>query len=874
VTGGADGQSEPAWSKRVMTAILVTVLVCMALGGMVSLATSTARAAAPYRTLTLGIANMNVVTYNPLQITLVDEYIVVYNVYSTLLTYDANYRIHGDLAYNWTVSSDGLTWTFHLVRNAYFTDPQNPSDRSHPVTSDDVLFSYQLNQQNDASILNIYTTSITAMSAPDPYTFTITTAEPYAAIYSTAVAVTILPKYVWSSISSPVRFANRIPIGSGATYYDYNNATFGQNIILRRSPNYYGALYYCNVVRPDQIYFKDYTDSTSMLSDFNSGASGLDAVMGIDPPGYLNLNAKGPGNAVQKWAVDSGFVGEISINVMPPNVRSLEQFVNGYNNPLLLNDTVRTAIAMSIDKSALVKYALLGLGSVADTLVPAVNPWHYSIPAADRYQFNPQAARALLNSQGWKYDAAGNLNPAATPLYQAGGQNPLAFRFFTLSTNPEWQAGALNITAWLAQSGIQTLNEQKKPGYSLLSNSQMNGHWLTGDYDIWLWDWVFTPVSDPSLDVMGVETTMSIGPTSDNFYSNSTFDSIYNQSLSAIDPVARRALTDQLQKMVYDYHSYILPYYRQDLFAATNGRPPNHSSGWTDYGNWSASPGLLPDDSDLPNLWFQVSPMDNRPPSIKSFPSLDYYSTIPTALSVYAPDPENDIQNYFWNFGDGQVANTTTPSTNHIYAQPGTYQATVRVSDSEWPVCGSTTVTISAYTPGTNVPPQVNSFGAILSNGSYQLANLTARFNLTASDWNNDSLRATWNFGDGSTQTGSASPPTNVPRGLDATHIYTIAGTYTVTATITDNQTGGGLSHTLTRSLNLTVRYLSSTGSQGPPPPPSANLWINYGIPVVLVLIVVAAVAFVILRRRRAAKAVEQEQHERPREPPNPPVPP
>ena len=855
-----------------ITAGVVAVLMGSALLGIITIGSGSARAATPpFRGLSVGLVNMNVVTYNPMAITLLDEYIVIYNVYSTLVTYDASYHVQPDLASSWELSTDQKTWTFHLVHNAFFTDPTAPSVRTHPVTSADVLFSFQINQQQSASILHSYTTNIASMSAPDPFTFVVTTNQPFAAMYSTASAISILPKYVWQSIPNPVHYANANPIGSNAMYYDTPNATFGSNIVLRRNPNYYGVADYCQVSRPDQVYFKDYTSGATMVSDFKSGTSGLDAIMAIDPASYLNaLPPNSPGSKTTKFAVDTGFVGEISVNVMTPQIRAAySQFKNGYNNPLLLNDTVRTAIAMSIDKQALVKYALLGLGTVADTLVPDSNPWHLDIPVAQEYHFDPAGARAMLNAAGWKYDAAGNLAPDTTPLFKAGGTDPLSFRFFTLNTAPQWQVAALNITAWLGQTGVQTLTSHYAPGYSLESVSQLSGAWFTGDYDIWFWDWIFTPASDPALDVMEVETTGAIGPTSDNFYSNATFDATYADSLVTLDPAARRTLTDTLQKMVYDYHSYILPYYRLDLYAASVGRPPDYTAGWTNFGNWSQSVGITPD-SDLPNLWFQVAPLDNGPPTIASFPQVSYFTTLPTTLAVTATDPESDITNYAWDFGDGSFTNTTAGSVQHVYAQAGSYTAKVRVTDSEWPACASTTVTITTYSPGANSPPQVGSFAATLSNGTFGLPNSTTTFSLQVADQDNDSLFIIWVFGDGKTGT-STTPASTTQRTVTASHVYTAVGRYTVTATVTDNQTGGSLPHYVTKFVNVTIQVPAAGGGGGTSAAP--NPFINYGIPLGIVAIIVIAVAVAMVRRRRAAKEEERERAPPPRSPPPPPPP-
>ena len=853
------------------------------LSGLVALVTVTTEPAraAPVRTLNIGIVNLNVVTYNPLAFTLVDEYIVVYNVYSALFTYDKNWHIQPDLAYNGTLSPDGLTWTFHLVHNAYFTDPTNPTDRSHPVTSADVYFSYMLNINETASALHIYTDAIASMSTPDAYTFTITTTYPYAAMNATAADVVILPKYVWSGINNPVRYANSNPIGSGAMYLD-PTTQFGTNIILRRNPNYYGDQDYCQFSRPDIVYYKDYSNAGSMVTDFKSGTSGLDAIMNVDP--FTYLSSTGLGSWSPKFAANTGFIGEISINVMTPQIRaSNSQFKNGYNNPLLLNDTVRLAVAMSINKTALIQWGLLGMGIVADTLIPTSNKWHYSIPASDQYHFDPLAARQLLMNAGWKWDSSGNPATSTTvPLYQKGTSNgtvywPLSFRFETGNWRTEWPVMAVNITTWLAEAGIQTLNVQYHPGYSLLSESQMGGNWFTGDYDIWLWDWSMAPGYDPSVDIMSVETTAAIGPTSDNFYSNSTYDGIYNQSLQTMNPVTRRSLTDELQKMVYDYHSYILPYYNLDLYAATNGRPGTSPlAGWTNWGNWSQSQGLVPD-SQLPVLWYQVAPLDNLPPVINSFPSVSYYNTIPTAISVSVTDTDSTPASSFsWDFGDGTYANTTTASVQHTYANVGAYTVKVRVSDGEFPACGSTAVTIAQYVPGQNLPPQALAIAPTLSNGSYGYVGLSQKFAMTVSDPDGDSIFVRWNFGDSGTGTSflPGTPGTAVSGNVSIQHTYTAAGTYTVTANVTDNQTGGSLSHFVTRTAQITIQAASGGGGGGGgTPPPAENLWISYGIPLAIVAIVVIAAAVVMLRRRKRAKAEEKEAEGPPQGPSSPPPP-
>src|SRR5436309_7829402 len=118
-------------------------MILSGLSVFVVLASGPAAAAGPFRSLRIGINPLVITTLNPLKITLADEYVVVYNVYSTLITYDKTYHAIPDLATHWTLASDNRTWTFDLVQDAYFTSPLSPGDRkSTRLNSSHVKISY------------------------------------------------------------------------------------------------------------------------------------------------------------------------------------------------------------------------------------------------------------------------------------------------------------------------------------------------------------------------------------------------------------------------------------------------------------------------------------------------------------------------------------------------------------------------------------------------------------------------------------------------------------------------------------------------------------------------------------------------------------
>ncbi|HWM52366.1 MAG TPA: ABC transporter substrate-binding protein [Thermoplasmata archaeon] len=748
----------------------------------------------PFRSLHIGTWGLYVSTLNPLSITTSDDFVVTYSVYSTLTKYDKAYRVVPDLSYNWTVASDQKTWTFRIVPGATFANPSNPSDSSHAVTADDVVFSYNLQIAQTGSVEHAYVQGVASVAKLDDYTVQIVTIQPYAPMLTMTSTVPILPSYIWGTIPNPIAYPNSAPVGSGPIYYDGVNTT-ANLLTLRRNPHFYGDPFYCSSPRPDEIRFINYATSTGLVSDFLAGTSGLDAIQRVAPQDYKSGLARWP----TKWAVANGDIAELSVNVMTPEIRAMyPQFQTGgaYNNQLLLNHTVRDAIAMSVNKTTVVEYALLGLGEEADTLVPPANPWHYPIPESERVKFDPAAARAALNAAGWRYDSTGALNPSATPLYKANSADPLRFRFFVPDSDPAFAAAAVNISAWLAETGIRTTDALGNPGYQVFAYNQMVGIWFAGNYDLWIWDWIFSPGSDISLDILFIETTMAIGALSDNFYSNATYDSLYNQSLVAVDPISRRAITDEMQRMIYRYASYIMPYERETLYAARAGRSGHPTEGWGGWGDWSNEVGLTPD-SGLTDLWAQVFPRDNPPPWIWNVSSSAGFTGSATMLSAGASDPDGARVTYTWTFGDGTTdVTTTTPWVFHTYGSPGVYAFRVRVSDGEWSVCAASHATISQSTAG-NLPPYLSAIQFQLSrlNGTSgmpfeDVAN-PIPFNVTVADPEGDPITVTWAFGDGTTET-DVVMGTSAAQIVSRTHAFNNGGTYQVVVSATDGKTGSG----------------------------------------------------------------------------------
>ena len=232
------------------------------------------------------------------------------------------------------------------------------------------------------------------------------------------------------------------------------------------------------------------------------------------------------------------------------------------------------------------------------------------------------AARTMLVNAGWAYDCAtGNLQTGTEfPLCKAGKTEPLSFRFSTFNTEPWWETAARGVIADAAKAGIQFNLE-------LLNGAQMYSLWYRLDYDVWLWDWVWTPITDTSLFLI-VQTCHGIV----------TFDNLYNQTLTTTDPVARRALSDQAQQIIYSYASYNLPFYRDELYAYNQLH-------FTNFVDFSVQRAVPPDIGNTPVFGQTVYPVDDKPPQF-TLPTFEGVVGKPVQFSAAAVDPQGGALRY------------------------------------------------------------------------------------------------------------------------------------------------------------------------------------------------------------------------------------
>jgi large repetitive protein len=176
-----------------------------------------------------------------------------------------------------------------------------------------------------------------------------------------------------------------------------------------------------------------------------------------------------------------------------------------------------------------------------------------------------------------------------------------------------------------------------------------------------------------------------------------------------------------------------------------------------------------------------VEPVGNTAP-VPQFTSSCVSFTVCSLNSSGTVDNQGDTIKYAWDFGEpnfGGVASTTNTSTSaspsHTYDVPGTYTVALTATDA-WGKAATVTHSVTVAGPGSNSAPT-----AVIASGTCATFTTCAMSATGSSDPDTaagDGIRNyLWTWGDSTTTVGTSA---------SQSHVYTFAGSYTVTLRTVD----------------------------------------------------------------------------------------
>lgn len=282
-------------------------------------------------------------------------------IQSTLTITNTDLSIGKDLATDYSVSDDGLTWTVKIRDDVKFTDGE-------PLTASDVAFTY--NNCRDNSSVNDFSMLKEAVTVDD------TTVEfhmntPFAVWPYTMAIVGIVPEHAYDENYG------QNPIGSGR--YIMKQWDKGQQVIFEANPDYYGEE--PKIKKLTVLFMEEDAAMAAAMSGQVDVAHTAASYSDQEIDGYELLSVATVDNR--------GF------NL--PCTEPEEKDGITYGNSLTSDVKVRRAINLAIDREEMIENVLNGYGTVAYSVCDKM-PW-YNEEAVTEYDLD--AAKALMEEAGW-----------------------------------------------------------------------------------------------------------------------------------------------------------------------------------------------------------------------------------------------------------------------------------------------------------------------------------------------------------------------------------------------------------------------------------------------------------------------------------------
>lgn len=331
-------------------------------------------------------------------------------IQSTLLAYDSDMKLHGDLAADWSVSEDGLVWSFTLREDAFFTNGEK-------VTASDVAFSYETAKTSRSSVDFTYLKECLVL---DDTHLEIELEHPNITFGNAAATMGIVPASLYGEGYGTA------PVGSGP--YKFVEWKLGEQLILEANQDYYGE-----VPQIDRAVIL-------FMEEDQAFAAAKAGQVDIALTAPVLADQKIPGMHLERLkTVDNRGI------TMPMTPEEGELSVSGQKvgNNVTSRKSIREALACGIDREMIARDALNGYA------VPAYSecdgyPWcsgEITVP------YDREKALAVLETDGWK-DSDGD------GIRERDGQKA-EFTILYLSGDSGRQACAMAAKAQAEEMGIR-----------------------------------------------------------------------------------------------------------------------------------------------------------------------------------------------------------------------------------------------------------------------------------------------------------------------------------------------------------------------------------------------------------------------------------
>ena len=423
---------------------------------------------------------------------------VVKMLYNTLLKFEDDGTVVGDLAESWSVSEDKLTWTFNLKQGVKFHNGKELTSADVKATFDRAL---------NAEAGGLRTTEIikmfTAVEAPDPYTVTITTDGPYGPMESLMCNMSLGIMDADYIEQYGLDLGTSVEGENGTGPFKVVSWERDQEIVVERFDEYFGT--------PAKLQTVVYT----VIPEAASRVIALET-------GEVDVIDKPTNEDLERLEADTE-----NFTVLRRPTISQRLFRFGCNDPIISNTKVRQAIVYAIDRQAIID--ALFTGSAYPSTAPLA-PVTFGYSDLGEIEQDLELAKSLLAEAG--YPDCFDTKIVTTERYQNGIElaEIISQQLAEIGINAEievWEWSALS-ASW---NGI-TADEFDQPIFIMGAGPSMR---------------------DADGGLRGLYTTSETGLNDRNygFYSNAEVDALIEQGMQETDQQKRVEIYKEAMEILY-----------------------------------------------------------------------------------------------------------------------------------------------------------------------------------------------------------------------------------------------------------------------------------------------------------------------------------
>lgn len=322
-----------------------------------------AQAATPGRRITVAQSS-DVFTLDPSMDISAGGLNVLQNIFYALTQIEADGTVKPLIAKSWKASPDALTWTFTIDEKAQFQD-------GTPVKAEDVLWTYEKIRNDPKSPAKSYVGLVKSMDVVEGNQVRFQLTKPFAIWDRQASLISIMPKAAYEKLGAEA-FARK-PVGAGP--FRVVEWARDDHIELQATPRHWRG-----EPKVDRVVFKPVPSEASRVAALQSGDVDVVAIL---PPSVVDRLKRN--KDVKVVSIPSNRVVFLGMNV---------------KNPVLGDLKLRQAMDHAIDRNAISKQLLRGLGDPAGQIVAPVT-FGYD-PTRKPTPYDPALARRLVKESNYK----------------------------------------------------------------------------------------------------------------------------------------------------------------------------------------------------------------------------------------------------------------------------------------------------------------------------------------------------------------------------------------------------------------------------------------------------------------------------------------